>query len=74
MWRTVVLAAMVYGCGHPCLDGYRPGFIDRPLQGFYNEVNQAARDGHKVLASLDVTTKSLLQGYIGRIDALLRSG
>jgi hypothetical protein len=73
MWRTLLAAVTVYGCGHPCLDGYRPAFLDRPLQSFYKDVNAAARDGKTVLATLDdARCMRYLKGYIDRMDALLR--
>ncbi len=74
MWRTLIAAALVYGCGHPYLDGYRPAVLDRPLQAFYLEVNNAARDGQKVLATLDdARAMRYLKGYIAHMDAQLRS-
>jgi hypothetical protein len=65
---------MVYGCGHPSLDGYRPALLDRPLQSFYQDVNTAARDGQKVIATLDdYRCMRYLKGYITKVDAQLRS-
>jgi hypothetical protein len=65
---------MVYGCGHPSLDGSRPALLDRPLQSFYQDVNSAARDGQKVLATVDdYRCMRYLKGYITRMDAQLRS-
>jgi hypothetical protein len=51
MWRGIVAAAMVYGCGHPTMEGYRPAALNVPLQAFYNQVNTAAREGQMVLAA-----------------------
>ena len=74
MWRTLFAASFVYGCGHPSLDGYRPALLDRPLQSFYQDVNTTARDGQKVLATLDdARCMRYLKGYIDRMDAQLRS-
>ncbi len=74
MWRTLFAACLVYGFGHPHLDGYRPAVLDRPLQSFYVEVNSAGRDGQKVLATLDdARCMRYLKGYIARMDAQLRS-
>jgi hypothetical protein len=74
MWRTLFAAALVYGGGHPSFDGYRPALLDRPLQSFYQDVNTAARDGQKVLATLDdARCMRYLKGYIARMDAQLRS-
>ena len=53
MWRTLFAATLVYGYGHPSLDGYRPALLDRPLQSFHQDVNSTARDGKKVLATID---------------------
>ena len=73
MWRTLIAAVAVYGCGHPSLEGYRPVPLDRPLQSFYQDVNSAARDGQKVLATLDdARCMRYLKGYIARMDAQLR--
>ncbi len=74
MWRTLFAAVAVYGWGHPGLDGYRPALLDRPLQSFYADVNSTARDGQKVLATLDdARCMRYLKGYIARVDAQLRS-
>ena len=73
MWRTLIAAVAVYGCGHPSLDDYRPALLDRPLQSFYQDVNSAARDGQKVLATLDdARCMRYLKGYIAHMDAQLR--
>jgi hypothetical protein len=53
MFRTLIVAAAVYACGHPALDGYRPAVLDKPLQSFYGEVNLAAGDGRRALTSFD---------------------
>ena len=74
MWRTLIAATVAYGCGHPGADGYRPALLDKPLQSFYQDINAAARDGKKVLATLDETRcMSYLKGYIARMEAQLRS-
>ncbi len=74
MWRTFIAASMVYGYGHPSLDGYRPALLDRPLQSFYADVNTTARDGRKALAMLDdARTMRYLKDYIERLDLQLRS-
>lgn len=74
MWRSFLAAAVVYASGHPAFDGHRPSALDRPLQAFYREVNQAARDGHRVLSTLDDTrSMRYLRGYIEGVDAQLRS-
>jgi hypothetical protein len=73
MWRSLIAAAIVYTSGHPCLDGYRPGLLDRPLQTFYLEVNKAAHNGKAVLSNFDETRCiGYLKAYIDRVDAQLR--
>jgi hypothetical protein len=61
MWRCVLAAVLVYGCGHPALEGYRPEWLERPLQGFYQEVQKAAVHGRFALASFD---QERISGYI----------
>jgi hypothetical protein len=74
MWRTLFAAVTVYACGHPHFDGYRPVVLDRPFQEFHQVVNEAARDGRKVIATLDdARSMRYLKGYINRMDAMLRS-
>jgi hypothetical protein len=74
MWRSLIAATLVYGSGHPSVDGYRPALLDKPLQSFHQDINTVARDGKKVLATLDETRcMSYLKGYIARMDAQLRS-
>ena len=74
MWRSLFAASLIYASGHPSLDGYRPALLDRPLQGFYQDVNATARDGRKVLATLDdARCMRYLKGYITRVEAQLRS-
>ena len=73
MWRSLFAAAMTYGGGHPSFGRYRPAVLDRPLQSFYQEVNTAARDGQKLLATLDdARCMRCLKDYIARMDAQLR--
>ena len=74
MWRTLISASLVYGCGHPNLDGYRPALLDRALQSFHQEVNAAARDGEKWLASInDTRFMHYLKDAVARAEARLRS-
>jgi hypothetical protein len=74
MWRTLIAATLVYGYGHPSLDGFRPALLDRPLQSFHQDVNSTARDGKKVIATIDDARARYLKEYIERIEAHLRSG
>ena len=74
MWRTLISASLVYGCGHPNLEGYRPALLDRALQSFHQEVNAAARDGEKLLASIDDTRfMHALKDAMARAETRLRS-
>jgi hypothetical protein len=73
MWRSLMTAAVVYGYGHPGFDGYRPAGLDRPLQAFYREVNEAAREGQRALAVLDgARSMKYMSGYTARMDERLR--
>ena len=73
MWRSLFAATLVYASGHPSLDGYRPGFLDRPLQAFYRDVNTAARSGKTVLMSFDgQRCMHYLRGYVATVDKQLR--
>jgi hypothetical protein len=75
MWRTLIAAAIVYASGHPSLDGYRPGPLDRPLQAFYQEVNTVARTGKATLLNLDETRwVRQLKSYIERMGVQIRGG
>ena len=53
MWRSIVVAALVYAYGHPKFDGHRPAAFDRAMQAFYFEVNKAAVAGHQMLVRFD---------------------
>jgi hypothetical protein len=50
MFRITLAAAAVYACGCPGLDGHRPASFDKPLQGFYNEVNATAIESARVFS------------------------
>ena len=73
MWRSMYLAAIVYGCGHPVLDGYRPAALDVPLQAFYQQVNRAALEGQKVLASANDARASYVKAYMATAEKQLRA-
>jgi hypothetical protein len=73
MWRSLGVALIVYGCGYPGLDGYRPAALDAPLRAFYQQVNKAGIEGKKVLASANDARASYLKDYMGRAEKQLRS-
>jgi hypothetical protein len=73
MWRSLCMVAVVYGCGHPGLDGYRPVALDAPLQAFYQQVNKAAQDGQRMLASVNESRASYFHAYMGRARKQLRT-
>jgi hypothetical protein len=73
MWRSLLVAVIAYGCGHPALDGYRPAVLDAPLQAFYQQVNKAGLEGQKVLASANDARASYLKAYMGRAEKQLRA-
>jgi len=73
MWRTLIAATVVYGSGHPGLDGHRPALLDHPLQSFYQDVNATARDGRRAIAGFDQARYlGYLRSFIARADAQLR--
>lgn len=41
MFRVIIALGAAYGLGHPALDSYRPAALDKPLHGFYFDVNTA---------------------------------
>jgi hypothetical protein len=73
MWRSLCVAAIAYGCGHPGLDGYRPAALDAPLQAFYQQVNKAGQSGQRALASVNDARASYLKAYMGRAEKQLRA-
>jgi len=73
MWRSLCVAAIAYGCGHPGLDGYRPVALDAPLQAFYQQVNKAGQEGWRVMASVNVARASYLKAYMASAEKQLRA-
>lgn len=53
MGRIVLLAALLYGWGHPGFEGRRPDALDRPLRNFHRAVNATATDTRRAVAALD---------------------
>jgi len=77
MWRgllTAVTVGIFYGCGHPALDGYRPAWLDRPLQSFHENVNASIASGRRAIASLETTGPvRYLKDSVASVAARLRS-
>jgi len=74
MFRTLIAAATVYAYGHPAFDGYRPAVLDKPLQGFSSEVNDATHDGKRAFGTRDdARAMHDLTVHIARVDAQLRA-
>ena len=73
MWRIFCVVAIVYGCGHPGLDGYRPVALDVPLQTFYQQVNKAAQDGQRMLVSANESRAGYFKAYMGRASKQLHT-
>ncbi|HEV2957147.1 MAG TPA: hypothetical protein VGX95_13600 [Xanthobacteraceae bacterium] len=73
MWRSIAIAALVYGYGHPKFDGYRPAGMDRALQAFYVEVNKAAATGRQALARFDdEAAVRYVKNYAGKVEDELK--
>ena len=74
MWRTLISVSLIYGSGHPNLDGYRPALLDHALQSFHQEVNAVARDGERLLAGVnDTRFVHYLKDSFARAEGRLRS-
>jgi hypothetical protein len=73
MWRGLLAVAVVYGCGHPKLEGYRPAALNAPLQAFYQQVNAAAHDGQMALASVNTARTRYLKSYMKQAEQQLRN-
>jgi hypothetical protein len=75
MWRSLAIAVLVYGYGHPALDMVRPAALDQPLQAFYREVNQVAHEGKKAITSFSgERSMRYVKDYIDYVEAQLREG
>ena len=59
MGRVWLLAALVYGYGHPGFDGHRPSALDRPLKGFHRAVDITATDVRRTLVAVDDKAQSV---------------
>jgi hypothetical protein len=71
VWASLFIAAIVYGGGHPSLDGYRPPMLDKPLQAFHQQVNKAAVEGQRVLVGFNVARASYVKAYLGQAERQL---
>jgi hypothetical protein len=75
MWRSVLAGVLVFACGHPSLEGYRPQALNRPLQGFYAEVQKAAESGKQVIANFDNERYLFyVKVFVRKVETELRSG
>jgi hypothetical protein len=66
MWRSLYMAAIVYACGAPGWDGYRPAALDRPLQIFYQQVNVAVAQGSTLLVAANAARSVYARAYVAR--------
>jgi hypothetical protein len=77
MWRglgvVAIVYGVVYGVGHPGLDGFRPAALDAPLQAFYQQVNKAALEGQRLLLSANELRASYFKAYVGRAKKQLHA-
>jgi hypothetical protein len=72
MVRTLLAASLVYWYGHPLFDGWRPATLERPLQFFYVQVNEAASQSRLFLSGFnDARIRSYVQRYMQRVDTQL---
>ena len=74
MVRTLLAASAVYCYAHPLFDGLRPATLERPLQFFYVQVNEAASQGRELLRFDDARMRAYAQTYMKRVDAQISLG
>jgi hypothetical protein len=73
MVRTLLAASVVYCYAHPLFNGLRPATLERPLQFFYAQVNEAASQGRQLLTRFDdARMRAYAQAYMKRVDAQLK--
>jgi hypothetical protein len=70
MFRVLVALGAAYGLGHPALDAYRPAALDRPLHGFYYDVNAAVIQCERAVKSFD---GERIKYYLGRAGARMEA-
>jgi len=74
MFRSLTLAMVVYAYGQPAFYDYRPSMVEKPVQGFYANVNSVARDGQRALQTLnDARTMQYLKDYLAAVGQQLNS-
>jgi hypothetical protein len=73
MVRTLLAACAVYCYAHPLFDGLRPATLERPLQFFYAQVNEAASQGRELLTRFDdARMRAYALTYMKRVDTQLK--
>jgi hypothetical protein len=73
MVRTLLAACAVYCYAHPLFDGLRPATLERPLQFFYAQVNEAASQGRELLTRVDdARMRAYALTYMKRVDTQLK--
>ena len=53
MVRMLVTVAVLYGCGDPRMDGYRPRAFDGTLRSFHREVDAVVSGTRRALGVID---------------------
>lgn len=53
MFRVLIALGAAYGLGNPSLDGYRPTALDKPLHGFYSDINTVVGHYGHVVKNFD---------------------
>jgi hypothetical protein len=73
MVRTLLAACAVYCYAHPLFDGLRPATLERPLQFFYAQVNEAASQGRELVTRFDeARMRTYALTYMKRVDTQLQ--
>jgi hypothetical protein len=70
MFRVIIALGAAYGLGHPALDGYRPAALDKPLHGFYFDVNTAFGQCEHVAMKFD---GARIMHYLGNIAGQMKA-
>ena len=70
MFRVLIALGAAYGLGHPALDAYRPAALDKPLHGFYDDVNAAAGQCERAVKRFD---SARAMYYLGKIVERMKS-